>query len=58
MISYKDRTFCASEVDDHNCSREFTKQDAIDAEKWWGSKDFPVAWAKFCKEDKEDSEND
>lgn len=32
------------------CGCEFTKQDAIDAEKWWGGKDYPVAFMKFCKE--------
>ena len=36
MICYRDTTFCASEVTEHTCGREFTEQDAIDAEKWWG----------------------
>ena len=50
MSSYRDTTFCASEVTEHTCGREFTEQDAIDAEKWWGSKDYPVAYSEFCKE--------
>ena len=33
MICYKDTTFCASKVKEHTCGREFTEQDAIDAEK-------------------------
>lgn len=50
MICYKDMTFCGSKVTDHTCGREFTKQDAIDAEKWWGSKNYPVAYSYFCGE--------
>lgn len=34
----------------HTCGREFTEQDAIDAEKWWGSKDYPVAYSEFCEQ--------
>lgn len=49
MICYRDTTFCASEVTEHTCGREFTEQDAIDAEKWWGGKDYPVAYGKFCE---------
>lgn len=48
MICYKDKSFCASHVDKHTCGREFTPQDAIDAEKWWGGEDYPVAWGYFC----------
>ena len=50
MMSYKDRTYCGSKVKKHTCGREFTKQDAIDAEKWWGGKDYPVAHSYFCGE--------
>lgn len=50
MICYRDRTYCSSKVDKHTCGREFTKQDAIDAEKWWGGKDYPVAYGYFCGE--------
>lgn len=28
MICYKDRTYCSSEVEEHTCGREFTKEDA------------------------------
>ena len=51
MNGYRDKTFCASEVTEHTCGREFTEQDAIDAEKWWGGKDYPVAFSEFCKEE-------
>ena len=50
MIGYKDTTFCASEVTEHTCGREFTEQDAINAEKWWGGKDYPVVYSEFCEE--------
>lgn len=49
-MTYKDTTFCSSRVDKHTCGREFTDQDAIDAERWWGSKDYPVAYGEFCAE--------
>jgi len=50
MISYKDKAYCASEVEEHTCGREFTEQDAKDAEKWWGSDNYPVAYGKFCED--------
>ena len=50
MICYRDTTFCASDVTEHTCGREFTEQDTINAEKWWGGKDYPVAYSEFCKE--------
>ena len=36
MTVYKDQTYCGSDVEVHTCGREFTEQDAINAEKWWG----------------------
>lgn len=48
MICFRDITFCSSKVKTHTCGREFTEQDAIDAEKWWGGKDYPVAYSNFC----------
>jgi hypothetical protein len=50
MIGYKDRTYCGSDVKVHTCGRDFTEQDAIDAEEWWGGKDYPVAYMNFCDE--------
>lgn len=50
MLCYRDRTYCSSKVDKHTCGREFTAQDAIDAERWWGGKDYPVAFGEFCGE--------
>lgn len=49
MISYQDKAFCASKVEKHTCGREFTKEDEVAAEKWWGSPDYPVAWGNFCE---------
>lgn len=48
MISYLDQAFCASKVKKHTCGREFTKEHARSAEKWWGSKAYPVAYGYFC----------
>ena len=50
MMCYKDKTFCCSKVKNHTCGREFSTEDAKDAEKWWGGKDYPVAYFKFCEE--------
>lgn len=50
MICYRDRSYCGSKVKEHTCGREFTEQDAIDAEKWWGCKDYPVAYMDYCKD--------
>lgn len=50
MICYLDKTFCSSEVEEHTCGREFTKEHAKNAEKWWGGKDYPVAYADFCNQ--------
>jgi hypothetical protein len=49
-MTYKDTTFCLSTVKDHTCGREFTEQDVINAERWWGGKDYPVSYAKFCED--------
>ena len=54
MTVYKDQTYCGSDVEVHTCGREFTEQDAINAEKWWGGKDYPVAYMKFCEEKPKD----
>lgn len=50
MISFMDRAFCASKVRVHTCGREFTEELAKRAERWWGGKDYPVAYGKFCEE--------
>lgn len=49
MITYKDRTFCASKVKKHACGREFTKED----EKLSKKIGLPIAYGNFCKEDAE-----
>lgn len=50
MMCFKDISYCNSKVDTHTCNREFTAQDAIDAEKWWGGVNYPVCYGKFCEE--------
>ena len=50
MICYRDTTFCASKVKKHTCGREFTKTDAWLAKRWWGGKDYPVAYSYYCGE--------
>lgn len=52
MITYRDRTFCASQVKVHTCGRELTeteKQEAIKLE-------LPIAYGEFCKVDLSDKE--
>ena len=49
MICYKDITFCDSKTENHTCNREFKEEDKIKAEKWWGGKDYPVSFGKFCE---------
>lgn len=53
-MTYQDKTFCGSKVENHTCGREFTKEDEQNAEKWWGGKDYPVAFSKFCEEQYEE----
>jgi hypothetical protein len=45
MITYKDKTFCASKVKKHTCGREFTKEDEVNAKRVG----LPVAYGNFCK---------
>jgi hypothetical protein len=49
-MGYGDRTYCSSKVKVHTCGREFTDEDRKNAERWWGGKDFPVAYSNFCEE--------
>ncbi len=44
MLCYKDRTFCASQVEVHTCERELTEEDKKNAEKLG----LPIAYADFC----------
>lgn len=48
MICYKDRTFCISE----NCTceegRKYTEKVRLEAQKWWGSDDAPIAMGYLC----------
>lgn len=44
MICYKDKTFCASDVDKHTCNREITQKEKDEAILM----DLPVAYAEFC----------
>lgn len=46
MLCYKDKTFCADQVETHTCGREFTKQD----EEKQRQVGLPVAWGSFCKQ--------
>ena len=46
MITYKDITFCCSDVEEHTCGRELTAEDEKKAEEL----ELPIAMAEFCKE--------
>ena len=50
MICYRDRTFCDSNVEKHECGRELTDEVIDGAVRWWGGADAPIATGKFCKE--------
>ena len=46
MMCYRDMTFCTFYGEcrkGKKCRRALTKKVKIDAEKWWGSKDAPIA---------------
>ena len=47
----RDKTYCGSKVEKHTCGREFTKQDEIEAEAWWGGEDYPLALSDYCSEE-------
>jgi hypothetical protein len=47
MISYKDRTFCASDCTQTRCFRYFGDEERAGAKLWWGSDDAPVAFSDF-----------
>lgn len=44
MITYKDRTFCASEVKEHSCGRELTSEEEQAAARM----ELPVSYGNFC----------
>lgn len=46
MITYKDKTFCASKVDKHICEREITEEEIIKAKEM----ELPIAYGYFCEE--------
>lgn len=50
MICFMDQTFCSAYGEycsNSDCSRALTKNLKEKAEKWWGGKDFPVAFSDF-----------
>jgi len=46
MISYKDKTFCSSEVEEHICDREITKQQKREAKRLG----LLVSYSYFCNQ--------
>ena len=48
MLCYRDRTFCGSPNCKNECGSKFTQQDQLNAVKWWGGEDAPVAFSEFC----------
>jgi len=53
MISFRDRAYCSSNTKNHTCGREFTEEDRIAAQKWWGGEGAPVSYGAFCENDVE-----
>ena len=48
MLCYKDKTFCASEVENHTCGREITNEQVSEASLM----EIPIAWGDFCEGNK------
>ncbi len=55
MICFRDRSYCVhsntrgeGDCTNTECYRYFTKQDSIDANRWWGEEGAPIAWMD-CK---------
>jgi len=45
MICYKDKTFCASQVEQHTCGRELTEEDQKRADELG----LPISYGRFCE---------
>jgi hypothetical protein len=54
MLCYKDKTFCASDVETHTCGRELTREDEARAEKIG----LPIMYAHFCEAKLETTTNE
>lgn len=46
MICYRDMTFCTAKCFTE-CARKLTEEVRLDAVKWWGNEDAPIAVADF-----------
>ena len=46
MITYKDKTFCADEVENHTCGREITDKEIQEAKEMG----LPICYGSFCKQ--------
>lgn len=51
MICFRDETFCGSKGCVGKCGRQWTKELAVAAERWWGNPNCPVAFSNFCGRD-------
>jgi hypothetical protein len=49
MICYKDKTFCKSDCVNSTCYRFLSDAERLEAIKWWGSEDAPIAYSDFSK---------
>ena len=49
MICFKDMTFCGATCANHSCDSKFTKNDEIEAIRWWGNDNAPVAYADMSE---------
>lgn len=49
MLCFLDRTFCGSKIHHPDCNEQLTPELVEQGIKWWGSKNFPVAYSDFCK---------
>lgn len=49
-MHYRDKTFCISENCTCHPDRKYTEKVQLEAEKWWGSDDAPIAVANLCSD--------
>jgi hypothetical protein len=50
MLCFRDKSFCSADCSSYSCDRKFTNKDKVEAERWWGGEDAPVAFMDFSKD--------
>lgn len=50
MICFRDREFCNALVHKDDCTRRWTPELQVEADKWWGGPGAPVAFGRGCRD--------